>query len=66
MAEQQPQGGAPPQADGQQDLLDKGIEFLENKSGHLQSKDTTEKISDGIRNVFKKVTGKDIPIQDKQ
>lgn len=37
------------------DFLDKGIDGLLKKSGHGQSHGTTEKISDGIRSVFKKV-----------
>ncbi|ORX35990.1 hypothetical protein BD324DRAFT_629789 [Kockovaella imperatae] len=51
---------------GQQDALDKGIDSILNKSGHGQSRQTTEKISDGVRSLFKKATGKDIPIKDKQ
>lgn len=58
--------GAAGQTTGQQDALDKGVDQLLTKAGHKQSGSTTEKISDGIRNVFKKVTGKDVPIQDKQ
>ncbi|GFZ43549.1 hypothetical protein JCM24511_01269 [Saitozyma sp. JCM 24511] len=53
-------------ATGQQDALDKGVDSILNKAGHGQSRGTTEKISDGIRSVFKKATGKDVPIQDKQ
>lgn len=34
------------------------------KAGHGQSASTTEKISDGIRSGFKKMTGKDVPIAD--
>ncbi|CDS02027.1 uncharacterized protein SPSC_02786 [Sporisorium scitamineum] len=51
---------------GQQDALDKAVQFGEKKLGHEQSASTTEKISDGIRTGFKKLTGKDVPIQDKQ
>ncbi|KNX50032.2 hypothetical protein CNBG_9348 [Cryptococcus deuterogattii R265] len=46
--------------------LDKGVDAALNRAGHGQSHSTTEKISDGIRKVFKKATGKDVPIQDKQ
>ncbi|WVQ88164.1 hypothetical protein IAS59_001898 [Cryptococcus gattii] len=53
-------------ATGQQDALDKGVDTALNRAGHGQSHSTTEKISDGIRNVFKKATGKDVPIKDKQ
>ncbi|SNX81869.1 uncharacterized protein MEPE_00574 [Melanopsichium pennsylvanicum] len=55
------QTGAP-----QQDALDKGVEWAEKKAGHEQSASTTEKISDGIRSGFKKLSGKDVPIKDKQ
>lgn len=41
-APQQPAGG-------QQDALDKAVQFGEKKAGHEQSAGTTEKISDGIR-----------------
>ncbi|KIJ38406.1 hypothetical protein M422DRAFT_33356 [Sphaerobolus stellatus SS14] len=47
------------------DMLDKAVDFLEKKGGHQQSHSTTEKISDGIRKGFQKVTGKDVPIKDK-
>ncbi|OXB34517.1 hypothetical protein J007_05797 [Cryptococcus neoformans] len=51
---------------GQQDTLDKGVDAALNRANHGQSHSTTEKISDGIRTVFKKATGKDVPIKDKQ
>jgi len=51
---------------GNGDALDKAVAYGENKSGHPMSGSTTEKISDGIRKGFAKVTGKDIPIADKQ
>ncbi|KLO11191.1 hypothetical protein SCHPADRAFT_906216 [Schizopora paradoxa] len=47
------------------DALDKGVDFLERKVGHEQSHSTTEKISDGLRKGFQKMTGRDVPIQDK-
>ena len=46
------------------DALDKGVSGLLSKSGHAQSGSTTEKISDGIRTGFKKLTGKDVPVKD--
>ncbi|BFZ55412.1 hypothetical protein PYCC9005_002453 [Savitreella phatthalungensis] len=46
------------------DALDKGVDFLSKKAGHGTSRNTTEKISDGIRSGFKKMTGKDVPIKD--
>ncbi|EST06474.1 hypothetical protein PSEUBRA_004374 [Kalmanozyma brasiliensis GHG001] len=55
------QGGAP-----QQDALDKAVQMGSKKAGHEQNAGTTEKISDGIRSGFKKLTGKDVPIKDKQ
>ncbi|KIS72115.1 uncharacterized protein UMAG_11441 [Mycosarcoma maydis] len=60
-----PDQNAPP-AGGQQDALDKAVQFGTKKAGHEQSGSTVEKISDGIRSGFKKLTGKDIPIEDKQ
>ncbi|ORY82103.1 hypothetical protein BCR37DRAFT_393138 [Protomyces lactucae-debilis] len=59
------QPGAPAGA-GQQDALDKGVSFMSKKAGHSTNAGTTEKISDGIRSGFKKITGKDVPIADKQ
>ncbi|BGP46223.1 hypothetical protein JCM10450v2_002063 [Rhodotorula kratochvilovae] len=46
------------------DALDKGISGLLKKGGHAQSNSTVEKISDGVRSIFKKVTGKDVPVKD--
>jgi hypothetical protein len=43
---------------GQQDALDKGISSILDKTGHHQQGSTVEKISDGFRKYFKKVTGK--------
>ncbi|KAK8865965.1 hypothetical protein IAR55_001114 [Kwoniella newhampshirensis] len=57
---------AAPAGAGQQDALDKGVDGLLKKSGHGQNASTTEKISDGVRSAFKKVSGKDVPIADKQ
>ncbi|BGP14052.1 hypothetical protein JCM10213_002347 [Rhodosporidiobolus nylandii] len=51
---------------GQGDALDKGVDSLLQRSGHGQSHSTVEKISDGIRTGFKKLTGKDVPIGDKE
>ncbi|KAJ9476639.1 hypothetical protein PHBOTO_000301 [Pseudozyma hubeiensis] len=60
------QNAAPPAGGQQQDALDKAVQFGTKKAGHEQNASTTEKISDGIRSGFKKLTGKDVPIQDKQ
>lgn len=46
------------------DSSDKGVDQLLGRAGHKQSAGTTEKISDGIRSGFKKLTGRDVPIQD--
>ncbi|GAA5937741.1 hypothetical protein JCM1841_004774 [Sporobolomyces salmonicolor] len=54
------------QGTGQGDALDKGIDSLLTKSGHTQNHSTVEKISDGARSLFKKVTGKNAPIADKE
>lgn len=35
---------------------DKGIGSILTKAGHGQSNETTEKISDGVRSAFKKVS----------
>ncbi|KAI5450620.1 hypothetical protein NCC49_002879 [Naganishia albida] len=51
---------------GQQDALDKGVDAGLKRFGHGQNASTTEKISDGVRSGFKKMTGKDVPIADKQ
>lgn len=56
----------PAQSGGQMDALDKGVDAIANKLGHKQSRSTVEKISDGIRKAYKKLTGKDVPIQDKE
>jgi hypothetical protein len=40
------------------------VNSILGKAGHGQSASTTEKISDGIRSGFKKMTGKDVPIAD--
>ena len=37
-------------------IIDKGIGSVLSKSGHGQSTGTTEKISDGVRNIFKKAS----------
>ncbi|TIB06253.1 hypothetical protein E3P96_00627 [Wallemia ichthyophaga] len=54
------------QQTGQMDALDKGVDFAANKAGHKQSRGTVEKISDGIRKIYKKLTGKEVPIKDKE
>jgi len=59
--EQQPaagnvQGGAA----GSEDYGDKGLDFLEKKSGHSMGRDTNEKITDGARGLYEKATGSQV------
>ncbi|KAM0755669.1 hypothetical protein T439DRAFT_8961 [Meredithblackwellia eburnea MCA 4105] len=58
---------AAPADDGSGDALDKGIKSLAGKFGFgsAASNSNVEKASDGVRSLFKKATGKDIPIADK-
>ncbi|RFU34259.1 hypothetical protein B7463_g2054, partial [Scytalidium lignicola] len=44
----------------QEDYGDKGLDFIEKKTGHNMGRDTNEKITDGARNMFEKATGKHI------
>ncbi|KAL7894938.1 hypothetical protein HDV63DRAFT_148976 [Trichoderma sp. SZMC 28014] len=65
-------GGA--QGEKDEDLLDKAVDFVQqrflgqgdqsNESAAEQQKD--EVISDTIRDIFKKATGRDFPIKDKE
>ncbi|KAL1734805.1 hypothetical protein EV714DRAFT_268526 [Schizophyllum commune] len=55
-----------------EDALDKGVDFAQERMGQGQQNDESaveqakdEQISDGIRRGFKGATGKDVPIQDK-
>lgn len=41
-------------------MLDKAVGYGTKSSGHATNASTTEKISDGIRSGFKKLTGKDV------
>ncbi|KDQ09638.1 hypothetical protein BOTBODRAFT_178857 [Botryobasidium botryosum FD-172 SS1] len=59
-------GGSMGVGAGNGDALDKAVAYGENRAGHPMSGSTTEKISDGIRKGFAKLTGKDIPIADKE
>jgi hypothetical protein len=45
---------------GTEDYGDKGLDFAEKKLGFSQSRETNEKITDGARDLFEKVTGKKI------
>ncbi|KAI9729780.1 MAG: hypothetical protein M1818_008394 [Claussenomyces sp. TS43310] len=41
----------------QEDYGDKGLDFVEKKSGHTMNRNTNEKITDGARGLFEKATG---------
>jgi len=45
---------------GQEDYGDKGLDAAEKKFGYTQSRETNEKITDGARGLFEKVTGKHV------
>jgi len=49
------QGGA-----GQEDYGDKGLDFIEKKTGHTMDRNTNEKISDGARGLYEKATGNQV------
>ncbi|TVY86598.1 hypothetical protein LAWI1_G005343 [Lachnellula willkommii] len=53
---QQPAQGQTGNA-SQEDYGDKGLDFVEKKSGHTMGRDTNEKITDGARNAYEKATG---------
>ncbi|KAJ5884739.1 hypothetical protein N7495_009249 [Penicillium taxi] len=46
---------------GQEDYLDKALDFAEKKTGHSFGRDTNEKITDGAREQFEKFSGKKVP-----
>jgi len=48
-------------AQGSEDYGDKGVDFIEQKTGHKLSREQNEKITDGAREQFEKSTGKNIP-----
>ncbi|KAJ3972219.1 hypothetical protein EV361DRAFT_798508 [Lentinula raphanica] len=41
----------------QEDYGDKALDFIEKKTGHTLNRDTNEKITDGLRNQYEKMTG---------
>lgn len=54
------------QSGGQEDYLDKGVDFAEKKFGQgkidpQKERGMNEKVTDGARGMFEKVTGKHIP-----
>jgi len=60
---QQQGGAAPVQGQGNnqnEDYGDKGLDFVEKKSGHTLGRDTNEKITDGARGMYEKATGKQV------
>jgi len=44
-----------------EDYGDKGLDFVEKKTGHSMGRSTNEKITDGARGMFEKATGKQVP-----
>ncbi|KAG0647216.1 hypothetical protein D0Z07_7199 [Hyphodiscus hymeniophilus] len=42
---------------GTEDYGDKGLDFIEKKTGHTFSRDQNEKITDGARGFYEKETG---------
>jgi len=62
--QQAPQGGAAPAQGtnnaGQEDYGDKGLDFAEKKTGHVMDRNTNEKITDGARGAYEKMTGKTV------
>ncbi|KAI9687624.1 MAG: hypothetical protein M1822_002234 [Bathelium mastoideum] len=44
-----------------EDYLDKALDAIEKKTGHVLSRDTNEKITDKARELFEKSTGKHVP-----
>ncbi|KAJ6477937.1 hypothetical protein C8R47DRAFT_1323286 [Mycena vitilis] len=47
-------------AGGQEDYVDKGLDFIEKKLGHTQNRNTNEKITDAAREQYEKLTGKPV------
>jgi len=45
---------------GQEDYGDKGLDFIEKKTGHQMGRNTNEKITDGARGMYEKATGKPV------
>jgi len=43
-----------------EDYGDKGLDFVEKKTGHTLGRNTNEKITDGARNMYEKATGKTV------
>ncbi|PMD41976.1 hypothetical protein L207DRAFT_580653 [Hyaloscypha variabilis F] len=43
-----------------EDYGDKGLDFIEKKTGHTMGRDTNEKITDGVRGMYEKATGKSV------
>ncbi|KAJ7673659.1 hypothetical protein DFH06DRAFT_1467154 [Mycena polygramma] len=47
-------------AGGQEDYVDKGLDFIEKKLGHTQNRGVNEKITDAAREQYEKLTGKPV------
>ncbi|CAK7210161.1 hypothetical protein SBRCBS47491_000680 [Sporothrix bragantina] len=63
-ASQNPAGGAANNAAAggaqKEDYGDKAFDFIAKKSGHQVDRNTSEKITDGARGAFEKLTGKKV------
>ncbi|KAH8819400.1 hypothetical protein F5884DRAFT_848723 [Xylogone sp. PMI_703] len=46
-----------PAAGGSEDYGDKGLDFVEKRSGHSLGREQNEKISDAARGMYEKATG---------
>ncbi|ESZ93580.1 hypothetical protein SBOR_6009 [Sclerotinia borealis F-4128] len=44
-------------AGGKEDYGDKGLDFIEKKTGHTLTREQNEKITDGARGLYEKQTG---------
>lgn len=58
--QQAPQDGAAPAAGGSEDYGDKAFDFVSKKSGHTFDRNTSEKITDGVRGAYEKTTGNSV------
>jgi len=52
-------GGAS-SSSGQEDYVDKALDFAEQKTGHTMDRNTNEKITDNARNLYEKGTGQKV------
>jgi len=59
-AQQPAAGGNTTSTNQNEDYGDKGLDFIEKKSGHTLGRGTNEKITDGARGLYEKGTGKQV------